>query len=73
MMGFQDLKDKSKLNIQPDRIQIRKVSKAGTLKQVLNRFKVPDDKLAEIALLNGKELNSRIESKTLVKTVARGR
>ena len=72
MMGFQQLKDKLKLNIQPDRIQIKKVSKAGTLNQVLKSINIADDKREETALLNGRALGDRIEANTLIKTIVRG-
>ncbi len=70
--NFQKLTDQDKINRQPDRISIQTVAQSGTLKQTLRSFKMPSDKLKELALLNGMELSDRVEKGTLIKTIQRG-
>jgi len=71
MAGFNVLRDRSKLSIKPDRIRVRKVTKSATLKQVLKQFNTPDDKLDELALVNGMELTDTVQVNTLVKTISK--
>jgi predicted Zn-dependent protease len=73
MNGFQELKDKSKLNIQPDRISIKMVNEPMRLEQALRKFGVDNKKLNELALINGKELNEIIPANTLIKIIEKGR
>jgi predicted Zn-dependent protease len=73
MQGFSHLKDKSKLNVQPDRIKVVKVNKAESLKQVLGGFKVPDDQQETLALLNGLNLNDDVKVGTQIKIIQKGK
>ncbi len=69
MKGFAPLTDRQKLNIRPDRIRIRKINQAMTLEQALRQFNTPEDKLTELSLMNGMELNTSLERGISIKTV----
>jgi predicted Zn-dependent protease len=69
MDGFDTLRDKSKLSVQPARIRIREVTKAMKLRDALKDFAVADNDLEQMALMNGMNLNDTIAAKTLIKTV----
>lgn len=69
--SFKPLTDPQKINIQPDRLQIKMTSSKTTLQQALKANQIPDDKLEEMALLNGMQLDDQLEPNTLFKIVAR--
>ncbi|MEL7221358.1 MAG: M48 family metalloprotease, partial [Bacteroidota bacterium] len=69
MTGFQSLSDPDKLNRQADRIKIQEVSRSMSLRDALNSFNQDRDRLDEIAILNGMELNDELSAGTLIKTV----
>jgi len=67
--GFKALTDASKLNRQPERIHIKTVQNAGTLRDVLKANNMPDNKLDDLAILNGMELTAKVEKGMLIKTL----
>lgn len=67
--GFEILRDTDKLNRQPERIDIKTVSSAQTLTQALTSYGVPNDRLEEMAVLNGMELTDQVPAGTMLKTV----
>jgi predicted Zn-dependent protease len=69
--SFNTLTDPAKLNVQPDRLRVRRVQTAGTLADVFRSFGVPQGKFEEYALLNNMELNARIPAGTLIKTAGK--
>jgi predicted Zn-dependent protease len=71
MDGFNQLTDKSKLNVKPERIRIQKVSKTMNLKQALKGFGADDEDLEKLALMNGMELNDTIAANTRIKTISK--
>jgi predicted Zn-dependent protease len=73
MKGFNKLKAKSKLNVQPDRLEIVKVKKAGTLKQALDGFKIPNEEQESIALLNGLNLSDNVKADVRIKIIHKGK
>jgi predicted Zn-dependent protease len=73
MNGFRELKDKSKLNIQPDRISIKMINEPIKLEQAFRKFGVDNKKLNELALINGKELNEIIPANILIKIIEKSR
>lgn len=66
---FRALTDASKLNKKPERIRIKSVTKAGTLKEVLNSFSMPAARHEELAILNGMTLNEQVAGGTKIKIV----
>ncbi|MFB3885639.1 MAG: M48 family metalloprotease [Thermodesulfobacteriota bacterium] len=73
MRNFRELSDPRRINVKPDRIRIRVAGTSDRLENILRSFGVPDERLAEVALLNGKHLNDSILSNTMLKVVERGR
>jgi predicted Zn-dependent protease len=73
MRQFKELSDPKRINIKPDRIRIRAVGSVDTLENALRSLGVPNEKLKEMALLNGKHLNEMIPANTMLKVVERGR
>lgn len=67
--NFSKLTDPSKLNVQPRKILIRKVQRSGTFSDALSALGVPQQLMAEIALLNNLELNSPVEAGRSVKII----
>ncbi|MEW6376104.1 MAG: M48 family metalloprotease [Thermodesulfobacteriota bacterium] len=69
MQQFRELSDHQKINVKPDRIRIHATRTTDTLENSLRSFSVPDDKLKEMALINGKYLNDVLPANTLLKIV----
>ena len=69
MEGFNVLTDPSKINRQPDRIKIVKVTRSGTLSSVLQSYKMPQAKMDELSLINGMNLTDQVSNGTLIKLV----
>jgi predicted Zn-dependent protease len=69
MRGFQELTDPDKLQVKPSRIRFRSTQSPGTLRQTLKALGTPEDKLEELALLNGKHLDDPIPANTLLKVL----
>lgn len=72
MGGFATLTDPKRINVRPDRIRIRATGSAGILKEVLRSLGVPDNKLKEMALLNGRDPGDWIAAQSLLKVVEKG-
>lgn len=64
---FRQLTDPSKINVQPERIRIKSAKRSGTLRSVLKDFRMPDNRLEELALLNGMKLTDQVKTGTLIK------
>ena len=69
IQSFNKLTDQSKINVQPERIKIKTVSKTGTLITVLNTNNVKSARHKEHAILNGMELTDQIKAGTLIKII----
>lgn len=73
MHQFKELTDPKKIDVKPDRIRIRATRTTDTLESALRSYGVPNEKLREMALLNGGSLNQTISANTLIKVVEKGR
>lgn len=69
MQSFKQLTDAAKLNKKPERVRIKTVKKASTLNQALLSFNAPSKRLEEFAILNGMQLNDKLEAGTLIKVI----
>jgi predicted Zn-dependent protease len=67
MESFDQLRNQAALNKQPHRVKIITVDQAGDLRQILTRAGVKQEALNEIAILNGMELQDRLQPGELVK------
>jgi len=70
MTNFKQLTDQSKLNKQPERVRIKTVTQSTTLAQALQTLKMPSNRMEELAVLNGMQLNDRVEKGMLIKVIA---
>lgn len=71
MGNFSELKDSNKLNVKPDRIIIKKIPSSGTLAQAFSALNVPKNRAEELAILNGMNLNDKVEKDMLIKTIGK--
>jgi predicted Zn-dependent protease len=71
MQSFKQLSDPDKLNRKPERIRIVTVPQNMTLSQALRNNKMPDNRMNELAILNGMELSDQVESGTMIKIVGK--
>ncbi|MDX9928223.1 MAG: M48 family metalloprotease [Bacteroidales bacterium] len=71
MGSFNTLTDPAKLNVQPMRVRVVTAKSATTLADLFRSYGVPQDRYEEYALLNNRELNSRIEAGTMIKITGR--
>lgn len=69
MNNFDELTDPQKLNVQPDRLRIRKVQQNGTLADAFGYFNVPESLQNELALLNNLELSDQVSAGKLIKVI----
>lgn len=67
--SFNRLTDPEKLNREPMRIDIVRVSRTASLEQVLVQNGVSRDMLQEVAILNGMPLNTQLESGRSIKVI----
>jgi predicted Zn-dependent protease len=72
MSRFKELSDPKRINVKPDRIRIRATKTSDTLENELRSLGVPNEKLKEIASINGENLNQMIPANTLLKVVEKG-
>ncbi len=72
MRNFRELSDPKRINVKPDRIRIRAIGSADTLENALRSLGVPNEKLKETALLNGRNLDEVIPANTMLKVVEKG-
>ncbi len=67
MINFDKLTDPARLNVQPQRISIRRVESAGTLADIFRAMGVPNDRMDEFAFLNNMELRDQVPAGKLLK------
>jgi predicted Zn-dependent protease len=71
MENFRELTDASKLNRQPQRIKVVTANQTASLQQVLKQFGTPENKLQELAIVNGMNLTDNVPAGTLIKVLQR--
>lgn len=69
MKGFNSLSDPAKINVKPDVVRIKTAESTAPLSDQLKRWGMKQEKLEELAILNGMELNTTVNSGTLFKIV----
>ena len=69
--GFNRLTDPDKLNRQPERIRIKKLTLRSNLAQALTAHGVPEKRHEELAILNGMQLNEQVNAGSLIKVVGK--
>ncbi len=71
MQDFSTLTDPAKLNIKPDRIRVKTVDKAGSVRATFSRFQIPEDQFEKLALLNNMKLSDNLERGSRIKIVSK--
>lgn len=71
MRGFNKLTNQSKINVKPERVQIKTVPANATVQQTFQKLGVPSDRMEELAILNSMQLTDRIEKGSLIKIVGK--
>ena len=71
MGQFKTLTDPRKINVKPDKLVMKKTRRQGSLRSALQQFGVPQDKLEEMAILNGMQLDDAVAANTMIKVVVR--
>jgi predicted Zn-dependent protease len=69
MNNFRKLKDPNRINVKPDKIAIKTVNQTTTLKNVLNSYNMPADRLEELSLINGMQLSDTVQKGSLIKII----
>ncbi|MEO7801181.1 MAG: M48 family metalloprotease [Ginsengibacter sp.] len=69
MRSFRQLTDQAKLNKKADRIRIKTVRQSSTLGQALKTFGMPDNRLDELAILNGMKSTDKVLQGSLIKII----
>lgn len=69
--NFRPLTDQALIGRKPERIQVKTARQNGTLAQALASENVDKDRMQELAILNGMELDDRVEKGMLFKVVER--
>lgn len=69
MQGFAQLTDASKINVQPERIRVVKIGTTTTLRTALTNYKVPTDRLEELAIVNSMQLDDQVKNGTYIKVL----
>ena len=69
MEGFDQLTDPERINVQPDRLRIRSVPDTVTLREYLLSAGVPEQRLEQLSLINGMELDDLVAAGTRVKII----
>ncbi len=71
MTQFKRLTDPAKMNVKPNKLDIRKTGAQTTLQNALKSFNVSTDQLEELAIINGMELNETVPAGTMLKVVSK--
>ncbi len=73
MRQFKDLTDPKRIHVKPDRIRLHAVRRVESLESQLRALGLPQEKMKEVALLNGMEIQQTLSTNTLIKVIERGR
>lgn len=71
MSGFKNLDDQSKINVKPERLDVKTLTKAGTVSASLKQFGTSDTDLEKRTILNGMYAADKLGAGTLIKTVVK--
>ena len=71
MDNFNVLRDQSKINVQPERIRIKKLSRSTSLEEALRSYNMPSNRHEELAILNGMQLKDQVPANTKIKVIGK--
>jgi len=70
MLGFNVLNDPSRINVNPEMIDIVDINYPTTFQQEMTRLGIPNSRHNELAILNGMELTTPLKAGDKIKSVA---
>jgi predicted Zn-dependent protease len=68
--GFNRISDRSRLDVSPKHITVRRTASAGTLRSALNGFGVPENEIDNLAIINALDLDSAVPAGVRLKVIA---
>ncbi|MCB0656664.1 MAG: M48 family metalloprotease [Saprospiraceae bacterium] len=71
MRQFRRLTDRRKIDVKPEHLAVRTVSRTNSLRNILTQYGIESKRLEEIAILNSMELDEEVPAGTLIKTVTK--
>jgi len=71
MNRFNNLTDSRKINVKPDRLDVKRTSGQGSLRQALQRFGQPANQGEALAIMNGMKLDDAVAGNTYLKIVVK--
>jgi len=71
MGRFNNLTDSRKINVKPDRLDVKRTSGQGSLRQALQRFGQPTNQGEALAIMNGMKLDDVVAGNTYLKVVVK--
>lgn len=71
MTGFRQLTDQSKINVQPERIRIKRIENTTTLQAAFRDAGIPNSRFEEFAVLNGMQLGDNLARGMLIKVLGK--
>jgi predicted Zn-dependent protease len=69
MTGFNQIRNQAMLAKKPVRVRIERVRQSADLATVLRSFNMPNDKMKDLAIINGIQLTDRLATGSLVKVL----
>lgn len=69
--GFKALTDPDKLNRKPERIAVKTASRNASFKDIMKDFKMADNRIEELGILNQMKADDQVAKGALVKTISR--
>jgi len=71
MGRFNNLTDSRKINVQPERLTLKRTTTQGSLRQALQKFGGPEKTWESLAIVNGMKLDDSVPGNTLIKYVVK--
>jgi predicted Zn-dependent protease len=71
MGRFNNLTDSRKINVKPDRLDVKRTTSQGSLRQALQRFGEPANQGEALAIINGMKLDDAVAGNTYLKVVVK--
>ena len=69
LQSFKEIKDVSKINKKVERIVLKEITRNGTVAQTLKSFGMQDNRIEEIAILNGMKTTDNVTVGSMIKVI----
>jgi predicted Zn-dependent protease len=69
MGRFNNLTDSRKINVQPERLTVKRTTTQASLRQALQKFGGPEKTWESLAIVNGMKLDDSVPGNTLIKVL----